>query len=139
MSTNVGVISNEREIPRGKPVASAAHSVAIVGVGPKGLYCLERLLAEVNARPLLCGLEIHVFNRSSYFGASPVYDPEQPEYILVNVSVGEVDLWSATDPPVAAGRGLSFVDWYQKEFQPDSPLTGDENLSRAVVGRYLMD
>jgi len=139
MSTNVGVISNEREIPRGKPVASAAHSVAIVGVGPKGLYCLERLLAEVNARPLLCGLEIHLFNRSSYFGASPVYDPEQPEYILVNVSVGEVDLWSATDPPVAAGRGLSFVDWYQKKFQPDSPLTGNEYLSRAVVGHYLMD
>ena len=110
-----------------------------MGVGPKGLYCLERLLAEVNARPLLCGLEIHLFNRSSYFGASPVYDPEQPEYILVNVSVGEVDLWSGTDPPVAAGRGLNFVDWYHQRFQPDSPLTGDEYLSRAVVGRYLMD
>ena len=78
-------------------------------------------------------------NRSSYFGASPVYDPEQPEYILVNVSVGEIDLWSATDPPVAAGKGPSFVDWYHQEFQPDSPLTGDEYLSRAVVGRYLVD
>jgi hypothetical protein len=118
---------------------SPVHSVAIVGVGPKGLYCLERLLAEVNARPLLCGLEIHLFNRSSYFGASPVYDPEQPDNILVNVSVGEVDVWSATDPPVAAGRGPSFVDWYHKKFQPSSPLTGDEYLSRAVVGRYLMD
>ena len=115
------------------------HSIAIVGLGPKGLYCLERLLAEINARPLLCGLEIHLFNRSSYFGASPVYDPEQPEYILVNVSVGEVDLWSATDPPVAAGRGPSFVEWYHEKFQPDSPLTGDEYLSRAVVGRYLAD
>lgn len=116
-----------------------SHSLAIVGVGPKGLYCLERLLAEVNARPLPGGLHIHLFNRSPYFGASPVYDPEQPEYILVNVSVGEIDLWSATDPPVVAGRGLSFVDWYQEEFRPDSPLTGDEYLSRAVVGRYLMD
>lgn len=134
MSTNVDVNSNKR-----KPVASADHSVAIVGVGPKGLYCLERLLAEVNARPLLCGLEIHLFNRSPYFGASPVYDPEQPEYILVNVSVGEVDLWSATDPPVAAGRGPGFVDWYHEKFQPHSPLTGDEYLSRAVVGRYLTD
>ncbi len=120
-------------------MTSQLHSLAIVGVGPKGLYCLERLLAEVNARPLLCGLEIHLFNRSSCFGASPVYDPEQPEYILVNVSVGEVDLWSATEPPVAAGRGPSFVDWYHEKFRPDSPLTGDEYLSRAVVGRYLMD
>ena len=115
------------------------HSLAIVGVGPKGLYCLERLLAEVNAHPLRRPLQIHLFNRSTYFGASPIYDPEQPEYILVNVSVGEIDLWTATDPPIVAGRGLSFVDWYQETVQPDSPLTGDEYLSRAVVGRYLMD
>lgn len=118
---------------------AVSHSLAIVGVGPKGLYCLERLLAEVNAHPLRCGLHIHLFNRSPYFGASPIYDPEQPEYILVNVSVGEIDLWSATDPPVVAGRGPSFVDWYQQKFRPDSPLTGDEYLSRAVVGRYLME
>jgi hypothetical protein len=112
--------------------------VSIVGLGPKGLYCLERLLAEVKARPLLSELKIHLFNRSSHFGASPIYDPQQPEYILVNVSVGEIDLWSATGPPVAAGRGPNFVDWYQEEFRPDSPLTGDEYLSRAVVGQYLM-
>ena len=62
------------------------HSIAIVGLGPKGLYCLERLLAEVKANPLRGELKIHLFNRSSYFGASPIYDPEQPEYILVNVS-----------------------------------------------------
>jgi hypothetical protein len=113
--------------------------VAIVGLGPKGLYCLERLLAEFNASSLRQPLDIHLFNRSPYFGASPIYDPEQPEYILVNVSVGEIDLWTATDPPTVGGRGLSFVDWYRETVQPDSPLTGDEYLSRAVVGRYLID
>ncbi len=117
----------------------ATHSVSIVGLGPKGLYCLERLLAEIKAHPLRGELKIHLFNRSPHFGASPVYDPQQPEYILVNVSVGEIDLWSATDPPVAGGRGQTFVDWYQEEFRPDTPLTGDEYLSRAVVGRYLMN
>ena len=115
------------------------HSLAIVGLGPKGLYCLERLLAEVNAHPLRGELRIHIFNRSPYFGASPIYDPEQPEYILVNVSVGEIDLWPATGPPIVAARGLSFLDWYQETFWPDSPLTGNEYLSRAVIGRYLMD
>ena len=115
------------------------HSVAIVGLGPKGLYCLERLLAEFNASSLRQPLHIHLFNRSAHFGASPIYDPEQPEYILVNVSVGEIDLWTATDPPIVGGRGLSFVDWYKETVQPDSALTGDEYLSRAVVGRYLMD
>ena len=116
-----------------------SHSVAIVGVGPKGLYCLERLLAECNARPLATPLHIHLFNRSAHFGASPIYDPAQPDYILVNISVGEIDLWAVDDPPVVAGRGLDFLGWYQKTFQPQTPLTGDEYLSRAVVGRYLIE
>lgn len=115
------------------------HSVAIVGLGPKGLYCLERLLAEFNARPLRDALNIHVFNRSAHFGASPIYDPGQPEYILVNVSVGEIDLWTDEEPPVAAVRGPKFIDWYRETFQPARPLTGDEYLSRAVVGRYLIE
>lgn len=116
-----------------------AHSVAIIGLGPKGLYCLERLLAEFNARPLYKPLQIHVFNRSAHFGASPIYDPEQPEYILVNISVGEVDLWEADNPPIVAGKGPNFVQWYQQEFKPETTLTGEEFLSRAVVGRYLVE
>lgn len=115
------------------------HSVAIVGLGPKGLYCLERLLAQFNARPLHHPLHIHVFNRSPHFGASPIYDPDQPEYILVNISIGEIDLWDVTEPPIVAGRGHDFVDWYQARFDPPEHLTGDEYLSRAVVGRYLIE
>jgi FAD-NAD(P)-binding len=116
-----------------------AHSLAIVGLGPKGLYCLERLLAEFNARPLRHSLHINLFNRSAHFGASPIYDPEQPPYILVNISVGEIDLWMAEDPPIVAGRGPNFLSWYQETFQPQTPLTGEEYLSRAVVGRYLIE
>lgn len=129
------------ELTEGIPSSETprAHAVAIVGVGPKGLYCLERLLAEFDARPLLRPLHVHLFNRSAHFGASPIYDPAQPDYILVNISVGEIDLWAVDDPPVVAGRGLDFLGWYQKTFQPQTPLTGDEYLSRAVVGRYLVE
>jgi len=127
------------EMPLTTTTATPAHTVAIIGLGPKGFYCLERLLAEFNARPLKHPLRIHVFNRSAHFGASPVYDPAQPEYILVNISVGEIDLWAADDPPVVCGRGLDFVSWYQQTFQPPTPLTGEEYLSRAVVGRYLIE
>ena len=115
------------------------HAVAIVGLGPKGLYCLERLLAEFHARPLEQALHIHVFNRSATFGASPIYDPEQPDYILVNISVGEIDLWTANDPPIVAGRGPDFLTWYQERYQPRKPLSGEEYLPRAVVGRYLVE
>lgn len=119
--------------------AVPAHAVAIIGLGPKGLYCLERLLAEFVAQRLRHALHIHVFNRSANFGASPIYDPALPDYILVNLSVGEIDLWSAQDPPSAAGRGASFLAWHQQTFQPPEPLTGEEYLCRAVVGRYLIE
>src|SRR5260370_42134370 len=127
-------VSTERERKEIKP----AHSVAIIGVGPKGLCCLERLLAEFKARPLGYPLYIHAFNRSANFGASPIYAPRQPEYIIVNLSVGEIDLWTEENPPAVGGRGPGFLTWYQETFQPHKPLTGDEYLSRAVVGRYLV-
>lgn len=113
--------------------------MAIIGLGPKGLYCLERLLAEYAARRLHQPLAIHVFNGSANFGASPIYDPALPDYILVNLSVGEIDLWSVQDPPSAAGRGANFLAWHQQTFQPPEPLTGEEYLPRAVVGRYLIE
>lgn len=108
----------------------SAYSVAIIGLGPKGLYCLERLCAEFAARPLEEGLVVHVFDRAN---CSPIYDTTQPDHILVNVAVGEIDLWDADDPPPAAGRGPSFLEWYGE------PLTGNEYLPRSVVGRYLCD
>ncbi len=112
-------------------------TVAIVGLGPKGLYSLERLVAEFCAHPLDTGLHVAAFNGSGYFGVSPVYDPEQPDYILVNTGIGKIDLWGVDDPPIVAGRGPDFSSWYQEEFAPQTPLRGHEYLSRAVVGRYL--
>ena len=108
-----------------------------MGLGPKGLYCLERLAAEFNARPLDEPLVVHVFDRSPHFGASPIYAPEQPDHILVNISVGEIDLWTATDPPPAGGRGPNFLTWYRQTF--NETLTGEEYLPRSVVGRYLIE
>jgi uncharacterized NAD(P)/FAD-binding protein YdhS len=99
-----------------------APSVAIIGLGPKGLYCLESLCAEFAARPLDGGLTVHIFDRAE---CSPVYDTTQPDHILVNVAVGEIDLWE--------GRGPSFMEWYGE------PLTGNEYLPRSVVGRYLRE
>ncbi len=114
-------------------------SVAIVGLGPKGLFCLERLVAEFGADPLPGGLRVAVFNRSDSFGASPVYDPSEPDFLLVNISVGEVDLWDGGDPAIVGERGPDFLTWYQRTFRPPTPLTGEEYLARGVVGKYLQE
>lgn len=122
---------------RGPGREPSIPTVAIVGLGPKGLYSLERLVAEFGAHPLDTGLLVAAFNRSGYFGASPVYDPAQPDYILLNISIGAINLWDADDPAIASGRGPDFRSWYQEEFAPQTSLTGHEYLPRAVVGRYL--
>ncbi len=130
-------VKRDRVVATSQADEPVIPTVAIVGLGPKGLYCLERLVAEFGAHPLPGGLRVAVFNRSSSFGASPIYDPEEPDYLLVNISVGEVDLWGGGDPEIVPERGPDFLSWYQKEFRPALPLSGDEYLSRAVVGRYL--
>lgn len=113
------------------------YTLAIIGLGPKGLACLERLIAHLGCQRLLQPVEIYVFQCDGRFGYSPVYALDQPDYVILNVAVGGVDLWSATDPPPFAGRGPNFIDWYAARFPTASRLTGDEFLSRAIVGEYL--
>ncbi len=116
-----------------------AHSAVIIGLGPKGLYCFERLLAELAARPLPRPVHVHVINRDDKFGASPIYDPCLPAYILLNISIGDIDMWGAEDPPAVVGRKSAFVQWYNDTFEPEVPVTGADYLDRAVVGRYLTE
>lgn len=114
-------------------------TVAIVGLGPKGLYCLEALLNEFCTRPLSGGLHIALFNQSPYFGTSPVYDVEQPDYLLLISTAGELDVWSSSDSKVVVGGTARFISWYEDTFKIDTPLTGYEYLPRAVAGRYLTE
>ena len=105
---------------------SQTHAVAIVGLGPKGLYCLERLLSEFYARPLKQPLHVHVFNRSATFGASPVYDPQQPDYILVNIS-GERSICG--QPTIHRSlQGGRFSNLVSGAASAAKPLSGEEYL-----------
>ncbi|HEX2053882.1 MAG TPA: FAD/NAD(P)-binding protein, partial [Actinomycetota bacterium] len=110
-----------------------------MGLGPKGLYCLERLLAHYYAAPTSRRLHVDVFNRTGLFGASPIYDPELPDYLIVNIKVGEIDIWDSRDPPPVVGDGQSFVAWCSSSSASRQSITGEEYLPRALVGQYLVD
>jgi hypothetical protein len=101
--------------------------VAIVGLGPRGLYCLEALIAEFSAHPLDAGLQVAIFNGSSYFGVSPIYDPDQPPYLLSNIRAKELELWDSD----------GFIHWYNAQYRPSVPLDPETYPPRAIVGRYL--
>jgi len=115
------------------------HSLAIIGVGPKGLFCLERLIAHLALAELTRPVDVYLVHRDGSFGCSPVYAVDQPEYIILNVAVGEVDLWSASEPPIFSGRGPNFIEWYANRYPERPRLSGGEFLSRAIVGHYLQE
>ncbi|MEP6640478.1 MAG: FAD/NAD(P)-binding protein [Gaiellales bacterium] len=105
--------------------------VAIVGLGPKGLYALERLFDHARDLDPVAGLEIDVFEPHPVPGAGPVYDPRQPEYLLMNFAAAHVDMWWPGSGVVPPDERRSYVEW--------SGTDPWAYPSRSDVGRYLAD
>jgi len=115
------------------PNITATYKVAIIGVGPKGMYAFERLLAQLQHTHL--PIEIHLINRSSYFGAGDIYNPEQPNYLIMNYHSNNIQMWSAESPYSSVEGQVCFTDWLKKTYV-DSAFPKDY-APRAVVGEYL--
>jgi uncharacterized NAD(P)/FAD-binding protein YdhS len=117
------------------PRPGAPLRVAIVGLGPKGLFALERLVDRARSGALTRAIEVEAFEPHDSPGAGPVYDPGQPEYLRMNFSADRVDAWPVGSRAVAADQRLSFEAWRSRR-----PELGDEAYPpRAHVGRYLAD
>ncbi len=113
------------------------HHIAIVGVGPKGLYTLEVLLAHLNAQVIQTPVCIHLFNRSKYFGAGDIYDVEQPHYLVMNYHTRYIQMWRDSEPKAVVEKPLPLAEWLkQKQFNSDFPR---DYVPRAVVGEYLWE
>lgn len=115
--------------------------VAIVGVGPKGLYCLERLLARTRAAQPRRPLRVELFEPTGQFGAGAVYSVDQEPYLSMNFADPFIDAWprdlEAAVPPSAR---LSFAQWLAQA-EPEEggprPPRRDGYSPRALVGGYL--
>ncbi|WP_192085282.1 FAD/NAD(P)-binding protein [Algoriphagus sp. Y33] len=118
---------------------TVSKRIAIVGLGPKGLYGLERLLANLTQLEKSCPVEIHLFNKSNAFGAGDIYNPDQPSYLLMNYVNGYINMWPEGEPKPIVSEPKSFVEWlsdHAEEFPDASAYTFS---SRATVGRYLCE
>jgi len=110
--------------------------LAVIGLGPKGLYCLERLTIELlrlrpDPRP-----QVHVFEPHPVPGAGPVYDPTQPWFLRLNYANGNIDVWSR-GPDALPGAGGTFVDFLRDRHPSLDDPAG--YAPRAIVGEYLSD
>ncbi len=106
--------------------------VAVVGLGPKGLFALERLLDRA------CGLDdrariaVDVFEPHPVPGAGPHYDPRQPSFLRMNIAADAVSAWPPCTTTVDGGPRPSFVAW-------SGGGDGSAYPPRAQVGHYLAD
>lgn len=110
-----------------------AKVLAIIGLGPRGLNVLERLIAFARHDPTL-RLHIHLFDPRT--PGTGVHDVDQPDHLILNTVACQVTQFS--DPSVRdAGpvlAGPSFSEWMGENHQPAGPSS---YCSRASFGRYL--
>ena len=117
--------------------------IGIIGVGPRGLTILERLIANERAAKS-ADLEIHLFD--PHEPGVGCHDPDQAEFLLVNTVAGQITQFSDTSV-VGAGpvmEGPSFYQWLRDERidkrrfgQNVTSVSADAYYSRKLFGRYL--
>jgi diaminopimelate decarboxylase len=121
--------------------------VAIAGLGPKGLFALERLLDHTCGLDAAMRMEIDLYEPHPVPGAGPNYDPSQPAYLRMNFAADQLDLWWPSSEAVPASERQPFIAWSahsgvrHQVFVPDPDVCTptDEYPARAEVGRYLAD
>ena len=114
--------------------------IAIIGGGPKGFYALERLLATLKDVDMTTELEIHVFNSNSFFACGQNYRPDQPDNLLINYAIGNIDAWEVQPAPQIVQKRLDLTDWIKCNKVSHSPEVNPRDFaSRELVGYYLID
>ncbi|MGO0602950.1 FAD/NAD(P)-binding protein [Brevibacterium linens] len=118
-------------------------AVAIIGVGPRGLTVLERLVALAAKRfagTTETALSIHLIDPYPP-GPGIVWRTDQPESLLMNTTIAEQTVFPDSSctflGPDEAPAGPSMAEWYLDN-------GGTEPLhstfpSRSLYGRYLRD
>ncbi|MDQ3633784.1 MAG: FAD/NAD(P)-binding protein [Acidobacteriota bacterium] len=113
------------------------HFIAIIGGGPKGLYALERLTAELAKSPANKQIEIHIFNKTSNFGSGEIYAPNQPDYLMINFCIGNINMWIDEAPESVSPETLSLTDWLRQKLLGKVEVSELDYAPRGVVGQYL--
>jgi uncharacterized NAD(P)/FAD-binding protein YdhS len=112
--------------------------IAIVGFGPRGFACLERLAVEFARHgPPSPACSVTVHDPEEHPGAGPAYAPGQPSNMLLNFSAGNVDLWSDDNELVGLGQRPDFVAWLRAH--APAWASDDAFVPRRLLGSYLRD
>ena len=126
-------------VQRSKPAMVDALSVAIVGLGPRGLSVLERLIVRLSGRPPAGPVVIWAIDPVEH-GPGRVWQSDQPAWLTTNASAGELTIRSPDNDPVALDAGTagsSFADWTAVARGPT--LNSADYPERRHYGCYLRE
>ncbi|WP_179319991.1 FAD/NAD(P)-binding protein [Winogradskyella helgolandensis] len=110
--------------------------LAIVGMGPRGLYALENLLIELSKAGSHIG--IHVFDASSNPGTGNVWDKSQPDSNWINITERAL-VGIEKRPEIVYNNAIidgfpSYHEWCQFSQKRNEP---DTFPARNKLGNYL--
>jgi uncharacterized NAD(P)/FAD-binding protein YdhS len=124
-----------------------ATKIAIVGLGPRGLTVLERVLEHAHHLSRGTRLMIDVYDDGD--AGQGCHRALQPEHLLINTVASQVTIFPPTS--VAGGDGgISLVEWahaagyrrhgdrfLRNDAERGKPITQGDHLPRALLGEYL--
>ncbi|TDS10974.1 FAD/NAD(P)-binding protein [Sphingobacterium paludis] len=114
-----------------------ATNIVLVGGGPKGMYALERLLNELPSSLEREGMHIIWINENADFGSGNNYQVDQPDYLLINYCIGNIDAWDRECVNTSIPQQLDLLDWIKASCDNGMQARPTDYASRALVGCYL--
>ncbi|WP_282063855.1 FAD/NAD(P)-binding protein [Roseobacter litoralis] len=114
--------------------------LAIVGLGPRGHYALERFVQELSRADTVKAARILLFEETEQMGNGPVWDLSQPDsnWSNVNDRILELPERSEINFGTALIEGFpSYHDWAANNPTARSVDNSDHYPPRNVVGAYL--
>ena len=124
------------------------YSIAIIGMGSRGLSVLERFAARLNSNPIDAAVTIHVVDPG--FAGEGIHKASQPSHLLTNTTAASITAYC--DRSVAGVKALldgpSFHEWLTERGSRSyaaalgtngngETTTGDCFPPRCVLGAYL--
>lgn len=106
--------------------------IAVIGVGPRGLSALERVISHTR----LDGPPVELLLIEPGELGVGMHDAKQPDYLLLNTIASQLTIFSdermTPGAPVTAGPG--FFDWCEERH---GLVEFDDFLPRRLLGEYL--
>ncbi len=121
--------------------------MAIIGMGPRGLTVLERVLEHAHRLPAASRLQIDVYDDGVPGEGS--HPSLQPDHLLINTVASQVTIFAPASRAGGPG-GISLVEWahgagyrrhgdrfHRHASETGQPITQADHLPRSLLGEYL--